>query len=859
VNFEQALAKKFGKDATAAEWLSGLCRKRPHLVQPSKKVPSVTSLATKIGDLRRGAAPAIVWWQRRPNLLKALAGRLEIPAEDIVAQAPTAGGSLDFPEFPGLEPIGRGELPCLTWGSGWLGDVAIRDLDPAGERRWIVAPAGWGKSLLIHFLQARHASEYVAFSVSTLAAVDSDSSPGKTLVVEVDESGDDAAEEARRMRARRGSVVVLAPFEPPPGPAPQDGGWKVLAVPASTDWRRRMLDWIDTRLDPADVRATGFSPEAALEWLSRRDPLGVAIASPGDLLAFCAELDRSGEPEGWGSCASKWLQRFAARPGEGPARSWSSNAGARAFTATLKRQLDYPAAVPGAAATATWETFMDPAGAPAAEGDTTGALVAIGYLRELGLLRGGLTGLEAYPRWVGRGVLFHSLTRDLRDRTPSEWGALAADDARQEIVDGALDELGREDFLAAVRRVADTAKPSTLAEVGAVEATFAAAARRLRTPGFELPAADVTAWQRLAALQLGTLVPHPAWAGLHQPFTRRRVEEWLLNGWGFALNVARPRRLPDRKFAWELPGWFDALDASKAPALPWPRTFHGMGHDAADLIFRVAALVTPATLGDDDLALLMPALLTAPADTTWRLRGAHLNLLHSAWEPTALEHLIDVVPPVRWPAVAERVWAVSPDAMKLRNWSSYTVGDRIAFLERDYGPLARKVLTNLPWESVENTIARDGFLPTSAPVTTLGALPRELVHRALSAWLDRPAERPTKWAEAQDLAPLLRRGDKELLAKLIQRADRETAAELCKVVWRLDAELGLGESAHALEQGLPSAESWFVAAPRAEIPALAAQLEHCRKSAPTWVRRWAFQRALEAGTAREQLYAWAKS
>lgn len=787
MTFEQALANKFRNDTAAAKWLSGVCRKHPDLILPSKNVPSVPSLATKIGNLRRRVDPA--WWQKRPDLLKALAGRLEIPAEDVLAPAPTSAGSLDFREFPGLEPLGRGEQPCATWGSGWLGDAAVLDLDPAGERRWVVAPAGWGKSLLVRVLQARHASEFVASSVSTLAAVEPAVAPGKTLVVEVEEPGHGDAEDARRLTTRRGSVVVLAPFEPPPGPAPQDGGWTVRTVPSSTEWRHRMIDWIDARLDPAGVRSTGFSPEAVLEWLARHDPLGEAVASPGDLLAFCAELDRSGEPDGWGSCASRWLERFAACTGEGAPHSWGSRAGAHAFMAMLRRQLDDPAALPGPASAETWATFMDRDAMPARENGTPGALVAVGYLCDLGLLRGGRTGLEAYPRWVGRGVLFHSLARDLRDGTPSEWGALAADDARREVIDGALDELGREDFLSAVRRVADTAKPSTLAEVGAVEATFAAAARRLRTPGFELPAEDVTAWQQLAALQVGTLVPQPAWAGLHQPFTRRRIEEWLLNGWGFAFHVARPRRLPDRTFAWELPGWFDALDASKPPALPSPRTFRGMGHDAAELILRVAARVPPTKLAGGDLALLMPALLASPAGTPWKLSGAHLDLLRTAWEPLALEHVFDLVPDDRWRAVAERVWNIARDAMALRRWSSFSVGDRIVFLERDHRALARKVLAHVPWTAVEATIVSDGLLPTSDPVPTLGALPRAVLHQALETWLGRPPERPTKWVEAQELAPLLRRDDTELLAKLIRQTDRETAAELCNAVWRLAPEL----------------------------------------------------------------------
>lgn len=855
MTFEQALANKFRNDTAAAKWLSSVCRKRPDLLLPSKKVPSVPSLATKIGTLRRRVD--LAWWQKRPGLLKALAGRLEIPADDVLAPPPPSAGSLDFPEFPGLEPLGRGEQPCATWGSGWLGDAAVRDLDPTGERRWIVAPAGWGKSLLVRFLQARHASEFAASSESTLAAVDPAGSPGKTLVVEVEEPGPGDAEDARGLTARRGAVVVLAPFEPPPGPGPQDGGWKVLAVPSSMDWRRRMIDWIDARLDPTDVRGTGFSPEAALEWLARRDPLGEAVASPGDLLAFCAELDRSGEPDRWGRCAGKWLERFAARTNEGPARYWGANAGARAFRAMLRRQLEEPGAVPGAAAREVWATFVDPDATPAGENGAPGPLVAVGHLREMGLMRGGRTGLEPYPRWVRCGLLFDSLAREVCHGSLSDWGALAADDVRREFIDGALDELPLEDFLQVVRRVTDSRTPRTLAQVGAVEATFASAARRLRTPGFELPSEDLTAWQHLAALQVGTLVPHPARAGLHHPFTRRRIEEWLLNGWCFSLLVAPPRRLPARTFAWELPGWFDTLDASKAPALPSPRMFCGSGRDAAKLIVSVADRVAPSKLADDDLALLMPALLASPAGTAWKLRGAHLNLLRTAWEQTALEEVLEHVPAERWPAAAERVWNISRDAMEVRNWSSFTVGDRIAFLERDHCALVRKVLRYLPWTALEATICTDGLLPTSDPVTLLGALPRAVLHQALESWLGRPAERPTKWIEARELAPLLRPGDVTLLVGLIRRAERDTAAELCKEVWRLAPEVALMEAGNAVDQGLPSAEGWFVVAPRPELPALAGLLERRRKHAP-WVRQWACSRALDAGSAREWLYAWSR-
>lgn len=354
----------------------------------------------------------------------------------------------------------------------------------------------------------------------------------------------------------------------------------------------------------------------------------------------------------------------------------------------------------------------------------------------MGLLRGGPAGLEPYPRWVRRGVLFDSLARDLRDGSPSEWGALAADDARQELIDGALDELEPEDLLSVVRRVA-AGKPGMLAQVGAVEATFAAAARRLRTPGFELPAEEINAWQQLASLQVGTLVPHPAWAGLHQPFTRRRIEEWLLNAWGYSFHVAPPRRLPERRFAWELPGWFDALDPTKSPALPSPRTFRGMGRDMGELIIRAAKRVTPAKLADGDLALLMPAFLASSTGTAWKLSGAHLDLLRTSWDPTALDCVLDLVPTEAWPATAERVWRLSRDAMALRKWSSFTVGDRITFLGRDHGGLAGKVLAHLPWAAVEATIDGDGLLPTSDPAKTLAALPRAVLHQALAACVER--------------------------------------------------------------------------------------------------------------------------
>lgn len=849
----QAIENRFGDNQRAADWLHKELKKRKSAIATEIKPKS---LAVVIGGLISGER--LPWWKARMAASEPFAQALGMPVEDLLEGAPASKNAIGLPEFPGLAPLELSDGPCALWKAGWLTDLALGSIAERGEHRWIVAPAGWGKSLLVRWVEAVHDGAIVGASATTLTAAGAHAGIQKPLVVEIEMSAPNDAAAARTFLNREHSSVILAPFPPPHASSASE--WHVLRLPEGLAWRERLLSWVDRRLERGD-RETKFDPRLVAAWLERHDAHGELVASPGDLLALCADFDRESDEATLAARARRWLERFGFRALTGPGRAWGDRLGTDALSQMVGRRFASIAQAHGAAEAEEWSSLLPAGAVPAKDTAEPGALVAVGYLREAGVLRGDAGGLLPFPRWAHQGLLHAALAPYLTDKAIESWGALAADESRRQAIDYALDELDEQAFLSVVRRVAKTAYPSTLSAVGAVESTFSAASRRLRDPAFTLPQRDLPAWQSLAALQAGTLVPHPVWKGLHHPFTRRSpIASWILDAWRFSFRVEPPRAPPGADLAWELPGWFAPLDLPGDFRLPEPSSFAGMEEDLAPLSALVAAAAKPAQVPAGMLSLLAPSFLFASSDKEWGLDGSHLRMLArgQAWSPVALASAIRRVPEDRWPLVAQRVWRLCPSAMRTGNWGRYGVAARLYYLLQEHQALAAKVLSHLDWSSIEETLETDGLFGDSLHTAALEALPRKLLARVLGAWFDRPSEGSPKWREAQDLAPLFVGADIEMVLDLVRRADVNVAAEFASLLWHLEPSRAREEARTALETGSPSAEGWFGVAPREALPWLADVMEGHSKP-PTWLSAWAYRRVLEAGAAQERLYRWARA
>lgn len=853
---DQAISKRGHENTEVAKWLlEELKRRKIKLSKPYTR----RSLAVLVGCLRKGQR--LAFWKKNREAAQLVADRYGVAIEDIFEGLPAADNSIVLPEFPGLTPLTLADGPCALWSAGWLLDLAFgAALQAEGERRWIVVPAGWGKSLLVKWAQAVHGGATASASARTLSAGAGHAEAKVPLVIEVEEVGPDDKAALRALAGRTASTIVLAPFNPPAGPAAEVGSWEVQTLPEGLGWRARLLTWICDRLERED-RDTKLDAKGVQYWLDRYDPHGSLVASPGDLIALCADIDRESEG-GLGERAHRWLESFGFRSLAGAGRTWGDGVGVTAFSGAVTSRFASLTDLPGSADAEAWARALPERTALPRSGETPGTLVAISYLREAGLLRGDSGGLAPFPRWVQQGLVERSLETELATESREKWGALAGDATRRAVVDRALDALDDERFRRLVRQVARQGPPTTMASTAAVEATFAAASRRLWFEDFAVPGDELSGWHELARLQVGTLVPCAGyWTGLHHPFTRRNVVGWLVDAWRFSFRLAAPSSLPDGTLGWELPGWFEKLELRSAPNLPDPSSFKGQERELAPLLELLAGRIKVTTVPERACPLLLPALFLSPAGTEWGLNGAHLELLASAWARTvdsgAWSHLLDSFPADRWTAAARRIWHLCPAAMKLpgANLHSFGVADRLAYLATSHPSLLPRVTCRLEWIDVETAMTTSGLLGEKTHTPLLALLPKTLFRRALETWVSRPPERGSQWFDAQELAPMLDAGAIDLVIGLVRHANKVAAEEFVRHVWRLAPGQAETAALAALHGGEETAATWFSCAPRASLPPLADAIEACPK-APSWLGSWAYERALDAGTEQERFFKW---
>lgn len=852
---EAAFGSRFPTNGAAATWLFPRISKgttKP-CIDLAKKIAkgkfSEESLPKLIAALRAG--DRLAWWEKHREAAEFLAKEIGIPVEDLLSDMDE--DAIEFLEFPGLLPLSAEEPPCPIGPDGWLAGLGIEALPARGAQRWVVAPPGWGKSLLVRWIDKNLSDAFSSRSVGPLSAAVPFADAPTPLVIELEHTGPDDSASARTLLRRSASTVILAPF-PPPASATE---WEVLTFEPDPNWRDALLVWVQRRIERAN-RETAFDAATVRAWLDRHDADGRIVSSPGDLLALCADFDRDAEEGGLAERASRWLRRFGFRDAAGPAKAWGEKVGAEAFAAAVRSRFEDLGGDFDACSAEEWAGHLPAKAAPGSDGTAPGNLVAIGYLRDAGLLRGGDGGLTPFPRWVHHGLLHEDLAESFKGKGEPRWGSFAAAAARKHVVDHALDGLDDASLRSLVASISKLGPPGTLAATGAVEATFAAASRRLRRPGFELTSRDVPAWQALGKTQAAKLCEAgTGYPGLHHPFTARDIPRWLLDAWSFSFHIPPPADLPPHAFAWDFPGWFRPLSLEAAPGLPEFSAFAPWRTELAGLLDKLADVIEgregPAAIP----TLLLPALLAAPGAGDARLRGSDLHRLAGDSNAAVIEAFANAVPDERLSDLARRVWRLCPEAMKTKaGFATTTVVERIKYLAHHHPALVAKVLAHLEWSDLETAIRSDGLFGPMGDTSELGRLPRRLLQDVLDGWLDRPLERPTRWLEASELLPLIPPDDRGLLFRLIRSADLATSAEFVEKAWATDPIAAEAEALEAMERDLPSAGAWFDQAPRALLPRLAAEVEK-RSPRPPWVKAWAFRRAIEAGPAQEKLFAWA--
>ncbi|MEK6607338.1 MAG: hypothetical protein AABZ30_06735 [Myxococcota bacterium] len=867
MSWQDAFEESFKGSSAAARQLHPRWRKA---APREAKGISPASLATRIGTLLKQGDPT-GWWSRHPKLVQLLAQALGVERGEVLGSPGPPTGALGFPEFPRLPPLAPGEAPCRISRDGWLLQVVLERMGRS-ERAWVHAPAGSGKSLVVRYLQAHHGDEVTAASVRSISAAATLADVATPLVVEVE-----AAEPARDLEAlgplaeRSASMIMLAPFPFPEtswyGPRDRVGseaGWTTVDAFPTGDWRERLVAWVDARLETSD-RDTRLQRDDVLAWLEHHDRLGRLVATPGDVLALCADFDAHGDDDSdLVERGRRWLEEVGATllPADAPP-TWRRHAATKAYRSSAVAHLHDTSQAFGSVDAEEWCGLVPADVSPPVAGDTPGATLTIGYLWNAGLLRGGPGGLVLYPTWVAHAAMAEALMIDFEAASLAKWGCFAADTSRQAAIDNALDALPATGLRTLVRKVAAHGTPGSLAELGAVESTLAAMGRRIERGELNLDQEDVAAAQKLVLLQVDALVLEPGYKQVHYPFTRREYAEWYATGWAVSLHVPRPEGFDRDDLAWELPGWAKKLDLAKVPKNTFPSSTVDPWR-AEPNVQRVAALacevinlMRPGTVPAETHRLLLPALFLSTPD--WQIGHAHLDHLHGAWDEQFLAARCEKLAPERRTAVAGRIWTLAGHLVVADG--AAPVAQRIQLLQQRTPRLAAFVLESVAPDEVARTASAFGIHRQSAgrgsffssdPQKLLG-LPRATRQAALRAWLDGARERGATFDEARELVPLLDADDIEVALDLVRGGDRMIAVEFTSFVWKRAPARARKEARLAIEAGLPSAEGWFWQAPRSELHFLGGLIVSL-PTPPAWTSKWAMHRVLDGGDAAEELY-----
>lgn len=866
------------------------------------KTVNERSLGTRIGELLAGNA---AWWlkDRRSKLRQAFGDLLDVDVAELFGATVHPPSALGFPEFPALAPLGRIDEPCRLMRGGWLLHAAVAGLfgrDRAPRRRWVVAPPGAGKSLTIRYLVARHSNQVRAASVETLEDVVALSSIHAPLVVEVERAsphGDVAA--VAKINARAHPTVVLSPFAFPeptwsgPGATVSraESGWEVVAWSLAPGWRARLLAWVDRRVEDTDhdgkVRAADVE-----EWLARTDPRGTLFATPGDVLALCAEFDAFGPGhDSLKERAARWARQVAPTmiPVDAPT-TWRASGIDETLSALAHAHLTANAYAYGHLDRVAWQRIDGTSSRSKSVPEDDGARIT--YLEQAGLLRGGERGLVVYPTWVERGLVMTSSASALA-RHALEWGALAADESRRATIDACLDALPRSTLMRVARNVAAPAEPS-LHATAVVEGLCAALARRCANPDLRLTDEDAVLVRALLVQQIEYLVVDGSYGKVHHPLTRPDIDEWFATAWTLSLRVSPPAGFARHDLAWQLPGWvaeltFDELPAHRFPAThfagnpssttPMPGLVLASGgttfteldvtdglagvcpadvERVARLSLAVVERIAPASVPATVPRLLLPALFLS--DRGWNLGVEHFKRLHGSWEESFFLAVAETRDADERAKLARRLWELA--AREVVPDGAVPIAERVGLLLRQHAGLAAFVLTNLAGPTIREDAARcgthrrpvgaGGYHPSDPHL--LLHLPRAGREAALRGWLDGAAARGARFDEARELVPLLDADDVDLALELVRSADRFVAAEFTAFVWTTWPERAREEATIAVDRALPSCEGWFHSAPRAEL-AFVAGLVTRFVLRPEWIAAWARRRLLDAGPAGEKLFA----
>lgn len=704
-----AAAKAKGMDSLT-KLAQALVTERPELFTGVE----VRSLGAKLSELNREKA---TWWRNRNDRLEALRDLLGLEPSDLIASAQARRYGLwvcdEFPEIPGLN-LANEQPPTLVQAvstadqdadtenlDNWLSVGLGSDYEqhpmarlPSGVR-WLHAPKGTGRSLLLARIKARGRID-VFEGNSLVHAVSQVSRSRPAVLAPLDSTA--ASELAVLAQLDSEQPVLIISLHPLPTFAQkstspsQYPSWEWLSATRServrsgfsgdktnmsggnfsrdpvigfklqlvTTWRAQLLNWIDERF-PKNSE-TLFTAEGLNNWLEAFDPDEVMFPTPSAMLSLariCHEVGEHRLPKPSSKNAGMQLVKQLTR-----ADSRYLSLLARLVThCWLDTETAWQHPKP-------WRGWLTPRTRISAQSNADktpshhSKSVAINHAAPLtdsdldaavkaGILTPARDGNYGFRSYAEAAL---TLTDQLRDWMKAGehdcWAAPAVGDAeRYQLVDEVLRTLDNQILLEMCRLAVKLPMWSAEA-LGASEALFLAIGLRMAegTLSYRNEHGDLLTQTLNRCLSDKAYVQIP----LSRP-QHRDIEEidWIRASWGWSLIAPKPKWVPASLLS-QLPGWatgdIDWLGLLPAPA---SRTSLSNAHfrrmaQAVDTAIAVADRVGIAKINAPEVLMAVVGLSRAALNKDSVQASWWQSIAHDPWALKLLEQsLVNLTPAVQ--------------------------------------------------------------------------------------------------------------------------------------------------------------------------------------------------------------------
>lgn len=656
------------------------------------------SIGAKLGQIDRGNTS---WWQKRPELVNALAELLDVSPEDLGIHPHSSETLHRFPEFPELPPLDlTRERPCSLGRpislrgndnlDSWLSDKMLGlHLNPVGVD-WLHFPTGRGVDLFWENLI--RTSRYECRRSNTIGDSAGLLTSPRHLVLRIESDGGDKDIGALASMHPESALLVIAPhsfsylndsdnigslYSWERNTASIEARHEIdfLMDPFSKltkfewvlhdDWIYRLLNWIEKRINSPESD-TMFTAKRVLRAVHESPYLQSQLQGPGDVFHLSSLFHKIPQSKLSGfderSVGVRLLKQLtspviqesyrelAIATWENDSHNWGSAQTinewiALGTTPTVE-------SLKGIEEIAEEEDLLKRRKLAKRFRNPKSITDISGLLQKELLVHNSGEGLTLRPRFLP-GLLARDHVIDcITKKNSQSWALHCYDAKRRQVIDAALDTLSDDQLLAIATKIPASIVGNAEA-IATAEAIFYSIGRRITTSK-DLPAG----LQRISSAVLNNLIFYHEY-GIPGPWSRPITDRsslmnWLATCWAWSLTPQPEGISSDIQDSWLLPGWASDLDNAafkEAVDKVLPDEKYASASNSQPLLQRAQDLVD--SLKEpivNSPVMLKPFLIAAAAKNRWSFFQEWWDQTRSAkWAEDILVKSIDELSPILLP------------------------------------------------------------------------------------------------------------------------------------------------------------------------------------------------------------------